>query len=483
MNRIYKRIAALLMAAMLMLMSLSALAVPEAEVFARGSRIKAETTIDINADTFNGLMAMFGAMPDENGQDMQSIIIDNLLGAVKKLRVSTITDGEIVRISLGNDNGELFNAYTSMAGEESFVVTSLLPGLELSLPAAMAAPAFNPQDAMALFENLDAYAETLTDFLTDELLQSAEIEEGSYLVSGLNFDSKVTVALHSHQVAGMLEGLLKVFKEDTSLQEALDAAIASGAAAVEAMGESIPGSKDIIAELEEGIADIKSDDDIKLANLTMYVSELSDAFYLDVEMLEDEEPVILLTIAVAPYDTGADMRFSILTADTWAEGPPDWEATRQSVIGGESSDSVLFDITLSQWEDEAANREELRGNIGIYAMGFSVGVDISSASAMTGTYASEGVVSLSVFGTAPLLTLTSRGYETNEEITAPPRDGLKKIQVSEELSEEAMNEVQTALMSAFPDLLERLKTVLPEEGSMLIAIIESMTNPGLPDQN
>lgn len=482
MNRTFKRIAAVLMAAMLMFMSLGVLAAPEADVFARGGKIKMDTTVDVNADSLNSILAMFGMTSSGDDQDMQSVIIGTVLGLIRKLRVSTLTDGEAAYISIGNDNGELFNAYTSVGGEDGFVVTSLLPGLELSLPGAMMTAAFSKKDAEALMNSLGDYADVLTEYLTDELLPAAQLEEGSFDVSGFAFDSKVTLELHSHQLAGLLEGLLNVFKEDKALQEMLDAAIASGAAAAEAMGESVPGSKEFIEEFEESIADLKGDEDAKLANLTLYTDSESDAVYLDMEMLEEENPVILLTLAVLPDGEGSDVRISMLTADTWQEGPVDWDATRRTVLGGGQTGSVLFDIAFKQNTNETANREELKGSISIYAMGFMIGIDISSSSSIAGSYATEGSVAFSLFGMDPLFTVRVNGYETAEEIAAPSREGLKKIRVDQDLSEEAMNDVQQALMTSLPDLLERLKTVLPEEGPLLITIMESMMATGIPDQ-
>ena len=61
-------------------------------------------------------------------------------------------------------------------------------------------------------------------------------------------------------------------------------------------------------------------------------------------------------------------------------------------------------------------------------------------------------------------------------------EGLKKIALSEQMSEESGNEIMAALQTGLPQLIERLSTVLPEEGPMLLTILGSMMNPGTPSQ-
>lgn len=490
MNQRLKRIAAMMMAVMLMLTGLSALAqapaATEAEVFARGGRIKTETNIDVNPETLNGILAMFTGMSSQEGQDTQTAIINTVLGALRKLTASVVTDGKAAYVSVGSETGELFNFFASMGAEDSFALTNLLPGIELSLPANLI-PSFTPQleDAQNLLGNLGAYAEVAMTFINDELLAKASLEEGSFALEGSGtFDSKVSLELRSHQVADMLERMLKVFKEDKPLQEQLDTVLKSGAVNAEAMGQPVPGSEDMIKELETGIADMKANEDKKLADMTVYTANESEAAQIEAEILADEKPAALLTLAVLPGDNGEDMRFSLLLPDTTAqtEGPVDWAATRQGVLGGTQPYAMLFDAAFNKKTDEAANREEMKGNIDLYVMGINIGIAIDSGANISGEYASDGSFILSAFGAGPLLTVTSKGYESTEGFVAPSREGLKKIALSEEMSEESGNEIMAALQTALPQLLERLVTVLPEEGPMLLTILGSMMNPGTPTQ-
>ena len=121
MNQGLKRIAAMMMALMLMLTGLSALAqapaATEAEVFARGGRIKTETNIDVNPETLNGILAMFTGMSSQEGQDAQTAIINTVLGALRKLTASVVTDGKTAYASVGSETGELFNFFASMGAE------------------------------------------------------------------------------------------------------------------------------------------------------------------------------------------------------------------------------------------------------------------------------------------------------------------------------------------------------------------------------
>ncbi|NCB35916.1 MAG: hypothetical protein EOM58_07705 [Clostridia bacterium] len=490
MNRRLKRIAAMMMALMLMLTGLSALAqapaATEAEVFARGGRIKTETNIDVNSETLNGILAMFTGMSSQEGQDAQTAIINTVLGALRKLTASVVTDGKAAYVSVGSETGELFNFFASMGAEESFALTNLLPGIELSLPANLI-PSFTPQleDAQNLLGGLSAYAEVAMTFVNEELLAKSSLEEGSFALEGSGtFDSKVSLELRSHQVADMLDGMLKVFKEDKPMQEQMDTALKSGAVNAQAMGQPVPSSQEMIKELEKGVAGMKEAADQKLANLTLYTANESEAMHVEAEILANETPAALLSVAVVPGISGEDMHFSLLMPDTTAqtEGPVDWAATRQGVLGGTQPYATLFDAAFSQNTDEAANREEMKGTIDLYVMGITIGMVIDSGANISGEYASDGSFILSALGTGPLLTVTSKGYESMEEFAAPSREGLKKIALSDEMSEESGNEIMAALQAALPQLLERLVTVLPEEGPMMLTILGSMMNPGTPTQ-
>ena len=490
MNRYLKRIAAMMMAVLLMLTGLSALAqapaATEAEVFARGGRIKTETNIDVNPETLNGILAMFTGMSSQEGQDEQRAIINTVLGALRKLTASVVTDGKAAYVSVGSETGELFNFFASMGAEDSFALTNLLPGIELSLPANLI-PSFTPQleDAQNLLGGLSAYAEVAMTFVNEELLAKSSLEEGSFALEGSGtFDSKVSLELRSHQVADMLDGMLKVFKEDKPMQEQMDTALKSGAVNAQAMGQPVPSSQEMIKELEKGVAGMKEAADQKLANLTLYTANESEAMHMEAEILVNESPAALLSAAVVPSVSGEDMHFSLLMPDTTAqtEGPVDWAATRQGVLGGTQPYATLIDAAFSQKTDEAANREEMKGTIDLYMMGITIGMVIDSGANISGEYASDGSFILSALGAGPLLTVTSKGYESTEEFAAPSREGLKKIALSEEMSEESGNEIMTALQTALPQLLERLVTVLPEEGPMMLTILGSMMNPGTPTQ-
>ena len=490
MNQSLKRIAAMMMALMLMLTGLSALAqapaATEAEVFARGGRIKTETKIDVNPETLNGILAMFTGMSSQEGQDAQTAIINTVLGALRKLTASVVTDGKTAYASVGSETGELFNFFASMGAEESFALTNLLPGIELSLPANLI-PSFTPQldDAQNLLGGLSAYADVAMTFVNEELLAKSSLEEGSFALEGSGtFDSKVSLELRSHQVADMLDGMLKVFKEDKPMQEQMDTALKSGAVNAQAMGQPVPSSQEMIKELEKGVAGMKEAADQKLANLTLYTANESEAMHMEAEILSNETPAALLSVAVVPGVSGEDMHFSLLMPDTTAqtEGPVDWAATRQGVLGGTQPYATLIDAAFNKKTDEAANREEMKGNIDLYVMGINIGIAIDSGANISGEYASDGSFILSALGAGPLLTVTSKGYESTEEVAAPSREGLKKIALSEEMSEESGNEIMAALQAALPQILERLVTVLPEEGPMMLTILGSMMNPGVPTE-
>lgn len=484
MDRNMKRMTAIFMALMLMLSSLSAFAQAPtaqlAEVYARGGKIKTETRIELNQEGITGLL---GGMSAEGQEEMMNMIISTVLGAVGKLTVSTLSGADSAYVGLGTDKGELFNVFASMSREDSYITSSLLPGIELNLPANMlASSSFKPEDIQALLSNMGAYAEALGQFANEELLANAQLEEGNFALAGSGtFEYKAKFELKSHQVADMLERLLKIFKEDKALQDQLEAFIKSAAATAQAAGESVPGAKEIIEEIEKGITEIRGNNDEKLANLTVYSAKDTDAVHIEVEMLENETAMALITVASLPAQNGTDIRFSMLTADG-SEGPVDWTAARQAVLSGGQSASLLLDVAVNERTNEAANREEVDGGIDIYVMGIKIGIAINSSTTIAGEYATESTVAFSAFSPDPLFTVVSKGYETAESIPAPDRDSLKKVQLSENMSEEDQNNLLESLTVSLPELIEKLKVVLPEEGQMLAVILEGFMNPGVPYQ-
>lgn len=454
-----------------------------AGVYARGGKIKTETSIDINAETLNSMITMFGGASSDDEQAAQMMIINTALNIIRKLSVTTLTDGKVGYIGIGNENGELINAYAMINSEDSFVTTSMLSGIELILPDAVASvPSFSEEDVQVVMKSLDGYVVAISEFANEELLANAQLEEGSFALAGSGtFEYKAKFELKSHQVADMLERLLKIFKEDKALQDQLEAFIKSAAATAQAAGESVPGAKEIIEEIEKGIAEIRGNNDEKLANLTVYSAKDTDAVHIEVEMLENETAMALITVASLPAQNGTDIRFSMLTADG-SEGPVDWAAARQAVLSGGQSASLLLDVAVNERTNEAANREEVDGGIDIYVMGIKIGIAINSSTTITGEYATESTVAFSAFSPDPLFTVVSKGYETAESIPAPDRDSLKKVQLSENMSEEDQNNLLESLTVSLPELIEKLKVVLPEEGQMLAVILEGFMNPGVPYQ-
>lgn len=492
MNGTLKRMAAIVMAAMMLLGSFSAFAempmMQVTDVYARGARIKSETTIDINQETVSGLLAMFGGAQD--GAEMQNLLIDTVLGAIRKLNFVSLSDGADSFVSIGTEAGELLNVMVTNdeQSNEMVILTSLLPHIGLAMPVEALTSSVQTQDLDEVMNQLAPYGEVLTDFATTDLLGAAAAEEGSFEIADVGtFDSLVKGELKSHSLADLMDRLLAVFKEDADLQQTLDAAISTGANATQMEGVEVSSSQDMIKEIEEAIAEIRADENETLASLAMYTTNESEAVYAELELLDDGQAISLLSLAMAPTENGADVYLSILLSEsedeTAVQGPVDWAAKRQGVLDGTSYTDVLIDIAISQNTNVAANRDEVKGGINIYLGGIQLGIGIDGGAALEGEYASDFVISFSVFSPDPLFTVTTKSYETQEEMPATTRDGYKMISLSGELSDEDNQALNEAIGTALPELIERLKVALPEEGQMLAAILESMMNPGTPSTN
>lgn len=486
-----KRLGAILMAAALLFGILGAPTQASAEelmaAYARGAKIKTETAVDFNEDTIRSLANMIApGMLGEEGS-MQSKMLGTVLSAVRKLKFTAIGDQQTAYVNIGTDQGELFNVYASIAAEDSFVLTSLLPGLELKLPAEMLnVQVVKPEDVQEIVKSLTAYGMAAGEFVMQNLLPAVQSEEGSFEFDGTAYDKKTTLELKSHQLAGMLEKLLDVFKKDDKLQQKLDETLKTVAAAQKLEGEAakVPTSQDFITEIEKGVADIKNKADEKVSNVTVYTLSGSENVRVETELLNGSRPEALVTVDVLGKESNETVRISILTGNTADEGAEmvDWAAFRQGIMSGERPDGVLLSLEVSGAADDAAGTEATTAMFDLRAMGMKLGVEVKSDMKTGDRYLSDTRALVSVMD-LPLVTFTTRSGETDEKIPMLYRDGLQKITMNENMTEEDTAAVQAALNEALPELVQKLQKALPEEGPLLMSLIQSLSAPGMTEAN
>lgn len=492
MNHTLKRFGALMLTAMLLfgalMMPARASAEKLMEAYAKGGRIKTETEIVFNEKNIRQLLDMIvpGMMGEEGS--VENKLLSTMLSALNKLRLTQIGGDKTSFLSLGTDQGELLNMHVSIAPEDAYILSSLLPGIEIKLPAEMlSAQMIRPEDLKALLESLSRYGAAAASYLMQSVLPSVTSESGSFEVEGSGlYTDRSGFALKSHQAAGLLEALLEVFRQDSALQAKLDeyfAAVTEAAGKVEGAPSAKLTSADIMAKLEEAIANIREEEDFKLANLTLYTAAGSENLRLEMEMLDGDAPTAFVSADV--LEDGETIRLTLLALDGASEeGAIDWAALKKDILSGMNAQSALMSLmTLNVKDDEAANLETVKAAFEMHVMGLKLGIDGQTATQIEGEFRSDSNATLSVMG-LPLLTAASKSAETQEEIPAPSRDGNRQIALSSgELSEEDASLLNEALNKALPELEQKLVTALPEEGPVLMELFKNMAEPGVSQPN
>lgn len=484
-----------LCAAVLAVLLLLGLAGPSAEasldrsleLYERGVNIKTETTVDLNAQTVKGLLALTGM--SDGTDEMQTKLIDTVMSILGKLKFTAVGSYQEGFVTVGTDKGELMNVYVSLKPGDAFMTNSLLPGIELRLPEAMAGQMVSPEKLKAVVAGLPAYAEAVGSYMNGEVMPSAKVEEGSFEIEGSGlYDQKITVELTAHRIAGVLNALLGVFRQDTAMQGLLEEAMKSAAAAAEMTeeGAKTPAVADLIQKAEEGIAEMLKEEDKALEQVTVYLSRQTAAMHAEFELQEDAAAVALAEMDMLPAEDGDTFRAKIWFRQEGGSGETeqavDWAAFKQGVANGSETGGGLVSLEAKQYADKAAGLDRADLAFDLRVMGMQLGLTVNSEETSEGAYSGKSKATLSVLG-MPLVTLNTAGHETAEEIPQPSREGLRQVNLSENMSEEESQILMEAANQTGATLMEKLNTALPEEAPVLMSLIESMSQPGEPQQN
>lgn len=456
-------------------------------LYERGVNVKTETTIEVNAQTIKGLLALTGM--SDSTDEMQTKLIDTVLSILGKLKFTAVGSQQEGSLSIGTDKGELMNAYVSLKPGDAFMTSSLLPGIELRLPEGMTAQMVKPEQLKEVVAGLPAYMEAVGSYMNSEVMPSAKVEEGSFEIEGSGlYDQKITVELTAHRMAGIFNALLGVFRQDAAMQGLLEDALKSAGAAAEVTEEEAkaPTVADLIQKAEDDIAEMLKEEDKVLEQVTVYLSGETAAMHAEFEQQEDAAAMALAEIDLLPAEDGDTFRAKLWlimeNGSGEAEQAVDWTAFKQGVLDGSQTGGGLVGLEVKQSADKAAglNRADIAFDLRV--MGMQLGLAVNSEETAEGEYSGKSKAVLSVMG-MPLMTVNSAAYETEEAIPAPSREGLKQVQLSENMSEEENQLLMEAANQTGAELTEKLNTALPEEAPVLMSLIESMSQPGEPQQN
>lgn len=486
------RIASLLTALIMVLAMTTALAeAPKAptlaDIFDNSGNVAMEAQITINPQAIGMLAGFTGAQADEAGMSQLTAIVN----AVNKLRGKVVANKTGASGALGTANGDLLD-FQMTYNEETFAnqfTSTLLPGLALSMdPAflqknfaqATQAQQMTPEQALQL---IAPYGSALTKYL-DSIAPQLVKEEGSFAVEPYGtFTSKTPFTLTSHMLADLMQALADVYKTDEGLknyiQQSMQAA-QSTMAEVEALPQS--AQQDPGQAMEDAAKDLKAKDDAPLLVGTLY--ENPNGIYIDAVTTKSEQgqTKVDLFIDDSSGNTKVNAKITLKSAPMQGEEvsaePINWAELEQQITSGQNYTDTLLVIDAAATTQEPSITSNL--NFSIIMSGINIGATVNSVS-RTDKLEGNSTISLSLMSPEPLLTLAFNVTQTEDAPVAPALDGTTAVTITEgEIKEADQQLLNASLEKALPELMQRLNTVLPEEGPAILKLLQDVSTQGQP---
>lgn len=527
MRTMTRKLAALVMA-VAMIVSLAAFAQAEqpAQVqtvpaaLARGANLQLNLDVQLSKDML--LPMLSGAL---GGDEEEMAMVSAAMDAVNKLKTTVLYSLNALSGRIGTDTGDLITLQGSINPEtlENTFTTSLLPDVKLSLDQAMMEKAMggmpiNPKQPMTAAEAqamILPYTQAITTFFSEQVMPNATPEQGPFAVEGVaTFENRVTVPVTTHGVAQLLNSVLTVFKSDAKMQQMLAESMKASELSMEAASggdaAAAPSAADAVKKMEEGIADLMSKADEAIATVRYYASPADAAapVYLEIEGVPAAQRPMFATAVIKPQGNDVDVAVALLINTQAAaadiseftseeqvvtspapEGaatdapaaasdapaapelaPTDWAALHSAVLNGENTTATLVNLKFSTKTTESAMNGTFAFDIRTPMAGMGMmymGLGLDSQAMLGDKVEQSGTLTISALSPAPLVTVHFSLAETEEQPAAPMEAG-KSLALSENTSEDAMQEaLAQPLMTGVKAMLENLKTVLPEEAGVL----------------
>lgn len=489
-----KRLAAMMIAVMMMLTVMSATAqAPQhhmrKDVLAGGKNIATEMQIGLDQATLMSLLTMFG-QADVQGDAGQQVVFDTLFGALNKLKMKSIQSPTAAYITIGTDKGVLMDIYadTDIASGDAFMTTSVMPNIKFTLPKDMLGSYGNVAQThtMEMISQWFApYSALFEQFSNTQQTEKATVETGTFdMADWGSFDQKSSIDVDTYLLAALLEEFLPLLKEDKVLPDHLALVKESDLAQTNDITNNVKSYQDYIAELEAGLAKMKSEPNEMKAKLELFSDSKTENKYWQAELIDKAVPFALVSFGTQSVPQGNDIHLSILMnqAEPTAEvvQAVDWAALRGDIQAGANTQGLLLDLTATQQKLEAENKALMNVKVNAFAAGINLGFMIDGSSTLSGAYESASSFALNVFSPLPLITMTTKSSQTDEALPVKSFEGFEEVQLSQTMSEKDTQMLTDKLMASYPDLLEKLKVVLPEEAAMLTLILAGALNEQAP---
>ncbi len=485
MRRNRTRIVAVFASMMLVLGMIPAVAETQAptleDLLANSGNQRFEMKVEVNPQAAAILSMMSGAMPEEG----TASVISTVISAINKLKVSILSGKSGVSAVIGTDAAPLVDFQASADPEtfENHITSSMLPGLALSIDPAMikkmmgqvSQTQMDPEKALEIFQ---LHAEALGGLLS-EAAGAFKPEEGSFIIEGYGtFTKRTQVTLTTHFLAGVLEKLSVLYKKGEVPHREFMEKLSS---ASQAAGDQLPeGSFDLGMMLDSAAAKAKAEPDSTV--LTGWVYEGENVLYIDAATAEDIPQPTKIDILFTGEDGNTNLNFRLIgKAYTFTEGETaqpaatDWAAIEKDILSGQNTMDTMMKINVQSTAELPGMTTQAAFDM--FSGGKNIGLKINGSSRLD-TMESDFSLSLYMGSPEPLVAFSVSSRKTDEQPAAPQHEGTTPLVITESgMSEEAAGLLQASILKSIPELLQKLTAAMPEEGPVLMQMIQNLLVP------
>lgn len=515
MKKMTKRLVALLMTLILALSGLVALAEqpaaigPEA-VYARGNSVKTEIAVKVDVETVKGLIAMMNGTSEQD--ESSQLAMQSLLGALNKLKTTIISSKDTANYTVGTEQGSILDgeAMLDTVNSDAYLTISLLPGIKLSYPKEMIEVFTKAQqqaaDIQKMTELAVPYGDAMLKVVNEEILAKAKVSEEAYSIEGVGeFTKRYELEVNGTALLAFMKAYNDVFRNDKEMQAMFDSMVKSLSELENSSTDTAPTAADLIKQIDEAVAQGEQSEPEKaiFGQFTLYEdAEKNSYFEFAGQDLDTAAPQYFVSGHIVGDEKDVDMDLAVIvkgerataplpemlnaevTPEPAKPEPADWDAIKAGIMDGSDMTGMLILVKLQAKEDQAANSATGHVTVNLQGMGMRMGVSSDSQTTLTGDYKASGKAALSFMTDSPLLTMEMTSEEITEAPVLKPADGLKAVTIQEEMSAEDQELLGNAAVGeGLPQLIEKLKVALPEEGPILAAMLESAINQGTSTPN
>lgn len=485
MKHLKPRVLALLLALVMALGTVGALAesMPADATMAyleKGGTLRTEASIQVNPQLAMMIAGITGQPVDESSMNL----INTLTGALSKLKLDMLSNLTQASGTLGTEKGELFNfqAFVDPKESKNQISTNLLPGMLLQLSPEMmgsftsdAMMNINPAD---LAKISGPYVAALTSF-GEEISGKSAPETGTFAFPAYGtFEKKTQIEVTVHQVGDLLNKLAEVYKNDPASQQFIKNIMMQSANENPAVKEDVQEMDPamLAEELQKTAASMKEEENFPIFQGTLYQGENSQ--YLDGLIPGEGKQIKLDLFSNTNKADQGEFAISgrVIVPGAGFDGKEpakveNWDSEEQAIQNGERPGNVMIKFNMSGKPEGNAIASAVRFDA--FVMGMNIGLNITGQT-QKDKVETTSKIELFVMSPEPMATINFKVTESQEAPAAPLTEGATMVTLSESDPDEETNKLLNAsLQKGMGELMERIKTALPEEGPTLLMMLQS----------